>query len=177
MIMCVFALCKRSIISCIFVTNWGGGGTKPMNIYIFAKALPPCSDANGKTCYTTGSSTRIVCHWYNLHAEFVLTLKRHRHRFNWKKNPNIHAIFLVARDSERPFAVNSIPEVGFSSAHKPLFIFLRWLQKNPMRSSRFPVFRTTCLLNVFCGEFSINVNVILTSKIKHFEERQFVYPS
>jgi hypothetical protein len=46
-----------------------------------------------------------------------------------------------------------------------------------MRLSRFPVFRTTYLLNVLCGEFYINVNVILTSKIKHLEERQVVCPS
>jgi hypothetical protein len=89
--------------------------------------------------------------------------------------PFIH--FWIVRDSERLFAINSIPEVGFSAAHKPMFIFLRWLQKNLMRLSRFPIFRTTCLLNVLCGEFYINANVILTSKIKHFEERQVVYPS
>jgi hypothetical protein len=70
--------------------------------------------------------------------------------------------------SRRLFAINSIPEVGLSMALKPLFIFLQWLQKNAISLSRFPVYRTTCLLNVLCGEFYININVILTSKMKHF---------
>jgi hypothetical protein len=46
-----------------------------------------------------------------------------------------------------------------------------------MRLSRLPAFKMTCLLNVLCGEFYFNINVILTSKIKHFIEHQVVYPS
>jgi hypothetical protein len=75
-------------------------------------------------------------------------------------------------ESARLLVVKSIPEMGFSAAHKPLFISLRSLQKNGMRLS-IPLFRTTCLLNVFCGEFYINV--ILTSKTTHFAERHVVY--
>jgi hypothetical protein len=38
----------------------------------------------------------------------------------------------------------------FIDSHKPLFIIsLRWLQKTPMRLSKFLVFRTTCLFNLF----------------------------
>jgi hypothetical protein len=50
----------------------------------------------------------------------------------------------------------------FQSTHKPLFISLRWLQKNPMTLSKFLLFKTTCLLNALCGEFY--TNVMLTSR-------------
>jgi hypothetical protein len=73
---------------------------------------------------------------------------------------------------------NSIPEVQwiFSGSQTSLYIPTLIAGKSH-EIVQISCFRTTCLLNVLCGEFYINVNVILTSKIKHFEERQVAYPS
>jgi hypothetical protein len=57
--------------------------------------------------------------------------------------------------------MNSIPEMGFSAAHKPVYIPTLIAEKSHMHEIvQISCFRMTCLLNVLYGEFYTNVNVI-----------------
>jgi hypothetical protein len=81
-------------------------------------------------------------------------------------------VFWVTRDSERFLVVTSILSDSLTSFYIPTLI-----AEKSHEIVQISFFRTTCLLIVLCGEFYVNIIVILTSKIKHFEERQVVYSS